>query len=72
MRSTMAMTLFGFGMIFFSFGAVSFVLNRLAARFGTPHGAGLLTMGFLAVGAVLIAAGFFLNRSGRRPTQSGS
>lgn len=68
MRSTMAMTLLGFGMIFLAFGAVIFVINLLAARYGTPHPTGgILTLGFIAAGGILAAAGFFLNRSRRSP-----
>jgi hypothetical protein len=71
MRSTMAMTLLGFGMIFLAFGAVIFAINLLAARYGTPHPTGgILTLGFIAAGGILAAAGFFVNRSRGGPTSS--
>ncbi len=71
MRSTFAMTLFSFGLIFLSFGAVVLVIELVGARFGVPHETGgVLALGFLVGGGILAGAGVLLNRSRGSPTSS--
>ncbi|MEO8193484.1 MAG: hypothetical protein ABI681_06505 [Gemmatimonadales bacterium] len=70
MRSTLSMTLAGFGIVFLGFGSVMMTLGLLGLRFGTRHalgGAGALALGALLIGAVLTAGGIMTHRNqGRR------
>jgi hypothetical protein len=66
MQSKLAMSLFGFGMIFVSFGTAILVIGIFAARHGTPHAmSGILAVVFLVGGAILCGGGVVLERSGR-------
>jgi hypothetical protein len=64
MFSRLAMALFGFGLIFLSFGFVVFVIESVGKRYGAHHAsAGKVMLGFLLAGAVLAGAGLLVNRS---------
>ena len=68
MRSNLAMALFGFGLIFLSFGVSVLLIELLAARYGTRHGlSGMLMLVCFVVGGILAGAGLFLNRSAEDP-----
>ncbi|MFL5595793.1 MAG: hypothetical protein ACJ785_14460 [Gemmatimonadaceae bacterium] len=71
MRSGLAAAMLGIGGILVSFGAVVVLISLLAhngdARLRLPAMMTLAT-GTIVVGAVLFAAGYLLNRVGRRAT----
>ena len=61
MRSTMSMTLAGFGVVFLSFGTVIVVLGLLGVYFGSRPSLGFpgtLGLALLVIGAVLFGAGW--------------
>lgn len=61
MRSTMAMTLASFGVVFLSFGTVILVIGLLGLHFGSRPSLGLpgpLGLGLVVIGAVLFGAGW--------------
>lgn len=71
MKSTVAMTLFSFGLIFLSFGFVVLVIDLVGTRFGAHHKSGMtLALGFLLAGGVAAGTGILINRSrgNRTPT----
>lgn len=68
MKSNLAMALFGFGLIFLSFGTSVTLIELLAVRFGTRHAlSGILMLICFVVGGTLAGAGLFLNRSAEDP-----
>jgi hypothetical protein len=75
MRSTLAMTLAGFGTVLLSFGAVVVVIGLLGLRFNSREamgGAGLIGLGFIVAGALLAGGGYAVERSKRQTGRSGS
>jgi hypothetical protein len=62
------MALFGFGLIFLSFGVSVMLIELMAARYGNRHAvSGLVMLVSFVVGGVLAGAGLFLNRSAEDP-----
>ena len=56
--------LFSFGLIFLAFGFTFTVIELLATAFGTRREIGvMLAVSFLAIGALLVGGGVFMNKS---------
>ena len=65
MRSTMSMTLAGFGVVFLGFGFTMLLLGFFGLHYGSREnmgGAGLVGGVFFLIGVVLFGAGFATNR----------
>ena len=65
MRSTMSMTLAGFGVVFLGFGFTMLLLGFFGLHYGSREsmgGAGAVGGIFVLIGLVLFGAGFATNR----------
>jgi len=65
MRSTMSMTLAGFGVVFLGFGGVMLLLGMLGLHFGSRESlgsAGMVGGALVVLGAVFFGAGFATNK----------
>ena len=65
MRSTMSMTLAGFGVVFLGFGGVMLLLGMLGLHFGSRESlgsAGMVGGALVVLGAVFFVAGFATNK----------
>lgn len=74
MRSTLSMTLAGFGVVFLGFGGTMLLLGLLGLYYGTREslgGAGAIGLVFVLIGAVLYGAGFMTGKGGNRGAADG-
>ena len=65
MRSTMSMTLAGFGVVFLGFGGVMLLLGTMGLHFGSRESlgaAGMVGGSLVVLGAVFFGAGFATNK----------
>ena len=65
MRSTMSMTLAGFGVVFLGFGGVMLLLGTMGLHFGSRESlgaAGMVGGALVVLGAVFFGAGFATNK----------
>ena len=65
MRSTMSMTLAGFGVVFLGFGGVMLLLGMLGLHFRSRESlgsAGMVGGALVVLGAVFFGAGFATNK----------